>query len=61
MRHARQYCATEWSFTSGRAYANPFDEPELDVVFTDEAGYEYRVPAFWAGDQTWRVRFSPPV
>ncbi len=61
MRYGRQHCATEWSYTSGIPYANPFNEPELDVVFTDEAGHEYRVPAFWAGDQTWRVRFSPPV
>jgi len=61
MRHGCQYCATEWSYTSGKAYANPFDELELDVVFTDGAGLEYRVPAFWAGDQTWRVRFSPPT
>ncbi len=61
MHHGRQYCATELSYASGKAYANPFDELELDVVFTDGAGREYRVPAFWAGDQNWRVRFSPPT
>jgi hypothetical protein len=60
MRYATQHCATEWSYTSGKAYAEPFDQVELDVVFTAEDQRQWRVPAFWAGDQTWRVRFAPP-
>src|SRR3954471_1754414 len=60
---ARTYYATqrvvqEWSFTSGKAYTDPFNQVELDVIFTDPQGKEHRMPAFWAGDQTWRVRFS---
>ena len=41
-RFATQYVATEWSYTSGQAYADPGNEVELDVVFTDPAGQEMR-------------------
>jgi len=58
-RFATQYVATEWSYTSGQAYADPGNEVELDVVFTDPAGQEMRVPAFWAGGQEWRIRYAP--
>jgi len=60
-RYGVAHCVAEWSYSSGKAYANPFDEVELDVVFTDAQGHEQTVPAFWSGEQTWRVRYSPPV
>lgn len=50
---------SEWSFVSGKGYGNPSDI-ELDVIFTDEHGRDRRVPAFWAGGNMWRVRFSAP-
>src|SRR5947208_655644 len=50
---------TEWAYTSGKAYADPFNQVELDVIFTDPQGRAQRVPAFWAGEQTWRVRYAP--
>ena len=52
-------CVVEWSYNSGKAYADPFNDVELDVVFTDPQGHEQTVPAFWAGEQTWRIRYSP--
>ncbi len=48
----------ELAFSSGPAYADPFSDVELDVVFTTPSGEERRVPAFWSGDQTWRVRYA---
>jgi hypothetical protein len=56
---AIQYEAMEWSYTSRKAYADPFNEVELDVVVTHSDKREQRVPAFWAGEQNWTVRFSP--
>ena len=56
--YATQRLVQEWGFTSGKAYADPFNQVELDVIFTDPQGQEHRMPAFWAGGQTWRVRFS---
>jgi hypothetical protein len=58
-RHAVARCITEWAYTSGKAYADPFNEVALAVVFTDPQSLEHRVPAFWAGDQIWRIRYSP--
>lgn len=60
-RFGTQRMMSEWSFTSGKAYADPFHDVELDVVITGPDGKNHRVPAFWAGEQTWRVRFAPPL
>ncbi len=60
MRYAIRNCPTEWEFRSGKRHNDPFDDIELDVVFTTPSGREQRVPAYWAGDQTWRVRYSSP-
>jgi hypothetical protein len=56
--YATQRLVQEWSFTSGKTYTDPFNQVELDVIFTDPQSKEHRAPAFWAGEQTWKVRFS---
>ncbi|OPZ31399.1 MAG: putative endoglucanase [Lentisphaerae bacterium ADurb.BinA184] len=62
MKTLRQNVAGEWSFTSGGSYADPVGEVEVTVVFRREDGSgEWRVPAFWAGGQEWRVRFASGV
>jgi len=48
----------EWSYSSGKQYNDPFTEVELDVIFTTPAGNQQRVPAFWAGENTWRIRYA---
>ena len=53
-------CVTEWHFSSGQAYADPFNDIDLDVLVTDPGGEERRVPAFWSGESTWRVRYASP-
>jgi len=53
--------ATEMTFLSGRTYADPFNEVSLDVLFTGPNGQERRVPAFWAGNNVWKVRYASPV
>lgn len=58
---ATERCATEWAYYSGKSYPDPFNEVELDVIFTGPQGVEHRVPAFWAGGNVWRVRYAPPV
>jgi hypothetical protein len=52
---------SEWAFSSGKQYRDPFNEVELDVIFQRPDKTEQRVPAFWAGENTWRVRYSPPL
>jgi hypothetical protein len=49
----------EAKITSGKRYADPFNEIEVDVEFRDPQGNVLRVPAFWAGGQEWRARYLP--
>jgi len=58
--HAVQNQPAEWAYRTGKQYADPFHEVELDLVFGGPDGGECRVPAYWAGEGEWRVRFAPP-
>ena len=49
---------TELTFDSAKDYSDPFNQVELDVAFIDPSGKEFRVPAFWGGGKTWRVRYA---
>ncbi len=51
----------EVSFTSAKDYADPFNHVTLDAVFTTPDGRLLRMPAFWAGAGSWRVRYASPV
>ncbi|MEI7935988.1 MAG: hypothetical protein WCK27_04800 [Verrucomicrobiota bacterium] len=46
VRMGISHCVTEWSFSSGKAYADPFNDVELDVLITAPDKSEQRVPAF---------------
>jgi hypothetical protein len=59
-RSATAGMPTEWTWISGRQYEDPFNEVTVDAVITLPSGGEERVPGFWAGGPTWRVRYAPP-
>ncbi|NLF03046.1 MAG: DUF4038 domain-containing protein [Anaerolineales bacterium] len=61
MRYAKVNCMTEFPLTAARRYADPFNQVSLDVVFSAPDGSEQTVPAFWAGEDTWIVRFAPAM
>jgi len=50
----------EWTFRSSRAYDDPFNQVELDLLVSGPAGQRWRVPGFWAGGDVWRARFAAP-
>ena len=50
----------EQSFESQKVYADPFNQVDVDVIFT-RGGESWRVPTFWRGGNRWTVRFAPPV
>ncbi|MGD0413539.1 MAG: DUF5060 domain-containing protein, partial [Verrucomicrobiota bacterium] len=50
---------TDLSFASATAYSNPFQDVSLSATFTGPGGITLTVPGFYAGPQTWKVRFSP--
>lgn len=54
-----QWEVFETSYESAKAYPNPFTDVEVDVVFK-QGESQWKVPAFWAGDRKWTVRFAPP-
>ena len=60
-RFATAGMATEWAWTSGRSYDDPFNQVDLDAIVTLPSGSEERVPGFWGGGSTWRVRYAPRV
>ena len=57
-RHTQANVMIETAFTSRTERHDPFNEVTLDVVFTEPGGVERRVPAFWAGGTTWKVRYA---
>jgi hypothetical protein len=57
-KQVQRNCAVEWSYTSSKSYDDPFNEVRLDVLITGPRGGVQRVPAFWSGGNTWRVRYA---
>lgn len=50
----------EQTFASRKTYTDPFNDVEVDVVFSKD-GESWRVPTFWRGGSRWTVRFAPPT
>ncbi len=42
-------------------YPNPYMDVDVHAVFTHEDGTVIRRPAFWDGNNIWRIRFSSPL
>jgi len=51
----------EITLTAAADYNDPFNEVEVDAVFTDPSGKQLKVPAFWAGGKTWKIRYASRV
>ena len=48
----------EVAFLSQKDHGDPFNDVVLDVVFTTPKREQVRVPAYWSGGRTWRVRWN---
>ncbi|MCL4415932.1 MAG: DUF4038 domain-containing protein [Actinobacteria bacterium] len=59
--HTEQNLVLEISFISAKKYKNPFEDAELDIIVTNPDGKELVVPTFWAGENTWRFRYSSSI
>lgn len=55
----RRYARYEITLASSQHYANPYTEVLLDADLTAPDGKRVRVPGYWDGGNTWRVRFAP--
>ncbi|HUT19387.1 MAG TPA: DUF5060 domain-containing protein, partial [Anaerolineae bacterium] len=49
----------EWVVRCEHTYENPFADVKVDAIFTGPDGGAHAMPAFYDGDNTWRVRFRP--
>lgn len=56
---AEQWRMIEISFTASNQYKKPFFDVDMEVNFTANDGTVLTMPAFWDGEQTWKVRFAP--
>jgi hypothetical protein len=50
--------AVEIEFTAQKPHADPFNSVTIDVKFTSPNGVVRKVPAFWAGKNSWKVRYA---
>jgi hypothetical protein len=51
----------EITLDAAQPHRRPFLDVALDVVFTDPGGARKTMPAFWAGGNKWKVRYSSPI
>jgi hypothetical protein len=56
-----RYASLEMSVSLEAQYTNPYDarQVSLDGVFTGPDGAQWKVPGFWDGETSWRMRFTP--
>jgi hypothetical protein len=57
----QQWIVAEFNFKSSNTYNDSFNDVDVDVIFKNDDGTEMKVPAFWDGNNIWRVRFAPPI
>jgi len=60
MIHSIRNVPLEFSLTPQEPYRDIFNEIEVDVVFEGQNEKKWKVPAFWAGGNVFRVRFAAP-
>ena len=58
MLQIMQNCLFEVSFFSNHAYNIPFTDVDMNVIFTGPEGNTKKVPAFWSGNNIWKIRFA---
>jgi hypothetical protein len=55
-----RYSVFERTFRrASSGYSNPWEQVNLTVTFTSPRGRRTRIGGFYAGPDTWKVRFSP--
>ena len=57
--NAETWLANEIAFESEKAYANPFNDVDVELHLWGN-GRLYIIPAFWDGGNIWKVRFACP-
>lgn len=53
------WLSNELSFKSEKSYDDAFNDVDVDLILVGN-GVKYIVPGFWAGGNTWKIRFAVP-
>jgi len=61
LRAVERWRVAEISFTSSVTYSNSFMDVSVTATFTGPGGSTIVRPAFWAGGNTFKVRFAPTL
>lgn len=56
---AETWVCNELIFESEKTYADPFNDVDVDLYLCGN-GRKYTIPAFWDGDNVWKIRFVCP-
>ncbi len=51
----------EITLSANQGHRDPFNDVQVDVLFTQPDGQTKLVPAFWDGGNLWKVRYASPV
>ncbi|MGB5437872.1 MAG: DUF4038 domain-containing protein [Maribacter sp.] len=54
-----QWTTYEITLTTSREYPNPYTDVDVWGTFTNQKGDSLVRPAFWDGENTWKIRFAP--
>ncbi len=57
--NAETWVTTEISFESEKTYNDPFNDVDVDLLLFGN-GRLYKIPGFWDGGNTWKIRFVCP-
>lgn len=56
----QQWETAEITLVSANQYTNPYTEVEVWAEFKNESGDRLLRPAFWDGENIWKIRFASP-
>ena len=58
---AEQWKEVEITLRSNAEYENPYTDVDVYVVFAGPNDMKLKRPAFWDGENRWKVRFASPL
>ena len=60
IKKVAQWTTHEINLTATDKYENPYADVDVWAVYTNQNGDSLKRPAFWSGENNWKLRFSPP-
>ena len=56
---AETWLMNELTFESKKSYSDPFNDVDIELHLYSQ-GRLYKIPGFWDGENTWKIRFACP-